>query len=62
MATRSLATDKWDLIRVDERTHQTNIPNVFAGGHVVNGADLAGPGNGRLRVVPNEGWRLRIGS
>ena len=33
-------TDRWHLVRVDERTHQTNVPYIFAGGDVVNGADL----------------------
>jgi glutamate synthase (NADPH/NADH) small chain len=29
-----------NLVRVDPVTHQTNMPNIFAGGDVVNGADL----------------------
>lgn len=29
-----------NLVRVDPVTHQTNVTNVFAGGDVVNGADL----------------------
>jgi glutamate synthase (NADPH/NADH) small chain len=33
-------TDNWGLIQVDSRTGQTNIPYIFAGGDVVNGADL----------------------
>ena len=33
-------TNRWHLVEVDERTGQTNIPYVFAGGDVVNGADL----------------------
>ena len=33
-------TDRWHLVRVDPQTHRTNIPYVFAGGDVVNGADL----------------------
>jgi len=33
-------TDRWHLVRVDPMTHRTNIPYVFAGGDVVNGADL----------------------
>jgi len=33
-------SDRWGLIKVDERTGQTNIPYIFAGGDVVNGADL----------------------
>ena len=32
--------DQWGLIKVDERTGQTNVPWIFAGGDVVNGADL----------------------
>lgn len=32
--------DRWNLVRVDPRTHQTNVPYIFAGGDVVNGADL----------------------
>jgi glutamate synthase (NADPH/NADH) small chain len=33
-------TDRWNLVRVDEKTHRTNVPYIFAGGDVVNGADL----------------------
>ncbi len=33
-------TDRWGLVKVDPRTGQTNIPYIFAGGDVVNGADL----------------------
>jgi glutamate synthase (NADPH/NADH) small chain len=33
-------TDRWNLVRVDPRTHRTNVPYIFAGGDVVNGADL----------------------
>lgn len=33
-------TDRWGLVKVDARTGQTNIPYIFAGGDVVNGADL----------------------
>ncbi|MPZ99620.1 MAG: NAD(P)-binding protein [Dehalococcoidia bacterium] len=32
--------DRWNLIKVDQRTGQTNVPYIFAGGDVVNGADL----------------------
>ncbi len=35
-----IETDSWALVKVDERTGQTNIPYIFAGGDVVNGADL----------------------
>jgi glutamate synthase (NADPH/NADH) small chain len=35
-----IETDRWALVKVDERTGQTNIPYIFAGGDVVNGADL----------------------
>jgi len=33
-------TDRWGLVKVNERTGQTNLPYIFAGGDVVNGADL----------------------
>ncbi len=33
-------TDRWGLVKVDPRTGQTNVPYIFAGGDVVNGADL----------------------
>ncbi|MDA0270476.1 MAG: NAD(P)-dependent oxidoreductase [Chloroflexi bacterium] len=33
-------TDRWGLVKVNERTGQTNVPYIFAGGDVVNGADL----------------------
>lgn len=33
-------TDRWGLVKVDDRTGQTNVPYIFAGGDVVNGADL----------------------
>jgi glutamate synthase (NADPH/NADH) small chain len=33
-------TDRWHLVRVDPTTHRTNVPYIFAGGDVVNGADL----------------------
>jgi glutamate synthase (NADPH) small chain len=33
-------TDRWGLVKVDQRTGQTNVPYIFAGGDVVNGADL----------------------
>ena len=33
-------TDRWGLVTVDQRTGQTNVPYIFAGGDVVNGADL----------------------
>jgi len=36
----ALEHDGWGLIKVDERTGQTNVPYIFAGGDVVNGADL----------------------
>lgn len=36
----SLDHDAWGLIKVDDRTGQTNVPYIFAGGDVVNGADL----------------------
>jgi len=35
-----IETDRWGLVKVDTRTGQTNIPYIFAGGDVVNGADL----------------------
>jgi glutamate synthase (NADPH/NADH) small chain len=35
-----ITSNRWHLIQIDERTGQTNIPYVFAGGDVVNGADL----------------------
>lgn len=35
-----IETDRWGLVKVDARTGQTNIPYIFAGGDVVNGADL----------------------
>ena len=35
-----METDRWNLVRVDPRTHRTNVPYIFAGGDVVNGADL----------------------
>ena len=38
--TSEIETDNWGLIQVDPRTGQTNIPYMFAGGDVVNGADL----------------------
>ena len=38
--TSEVETDNWGLIQVDPRTGQTNIPYMFAGGDVVNGADL----------------------
>jgi glutamate synthase (NADPH/NADH) small chain len=38
--TAPIASNRWHLIQIDERTGQTNIPYVFAGGDVVNGADL----------------------
>jgi glutamate synthase (NADPH/NADH) small chain len=40
MSETNLDTDNWHLVRVDEQTHQTNVPYVFAGGDAVNGADL----------------------
>jgi NADPH-dependent glutamate synthase beta subunit-like oxidoreductase len=33
-------TDRWHLVRVNDLTHQTNVPYIFAGGDAVNGADL----------------------
>ncbi len=33
-------TDRWHAVRVDPNTHRTNVPYIFAGGDVVNGADL----------------------
>ncbi len=38
--TAPVTANRWGLISVDERTGQTNIPYIFAGGDVVNGADL----------------------
>ena len=38
--TTTVDTNRWHLIEVDERTGQTNIPYVFAGGDAVQGADL----------------------
>ena len=35
-----IETDRWGLVKVDTRTGQTNIPYIFAGGDIVNGADL----------------------
>lgn len=35
-----IETNRWHLIEIDERTGQTNIPYVFAGGDAVQGADL----------------------
>ncbi|HJM74735.1 MAG TPA: NAD(P)-dependent oxidoreductase [Dehalococcoidia bacterium] len=40
MSETDLATDRWDLVRVNEQTHQTNVPHIFAGGDAVNRADL----------------------
>ena len=40
MSETELETDRWHLVRVNEQTHQTNVPYVFAGGDAVNGADL----------------------
>jgi len=40
MSETELETDRWDLVRVNEQTHQTNVPHIFAGGDAVNGADL----------------------
>ena len=36
----SVETDRWGLVSVNERTGQTSVPYIFAGGDVVNGADL----------------------
>ena len=36
----AVEADRWNLVRVDPRTHQTNVPYIFAGGDIVNGADL----------------------
>jgi glutamate synthase (NADPH/NADH) small chain len=36
--TPGLATNRWGYIGVDEKTGETNIPNVFAGGDIVTGA------------------------
>lgn len=33
-------TDRWGLVRINARTGQTSVPYIFAGGDVVNGADL----------------------
>lgn len=35
-----IETDRWGLVKVNTRTGQTNIPYIFAGGDIVNGADL----------------------
>ena len=40
MDTAPVETNPWNLIRVNPSTHQTNVPHIFAGGDVVNGADL----------------------
>ena len=40
MSETAVETDRWALVRVDERTYQTNVPYIFAGGDAVNGADL----------------------
>ena len=39
-ATTPVEVNQWNLIKVDQRTGQTNVPYIFAGGDVVNGADL----------------------
>ena len=38
--TAPVTANRWGLISVDARTGQTNVPYIFAGGDVVNGADL----------------------
>jgi len=38
--TAPVTANRWGLITVDARTGQTDIPYIFAGGDVVNGADL----------------------
>ncbi len=35
-----IEVNQWGLVKVDQRTGQTNVPYIFAGGDVVNGADL----------------------
>jgi glutamate synthase (NADPH/NADH) small chain len=35
-----IEVNQWNLVKVDQRTGQTNVPYIFAGGDVVNGADL----------------------
>ncbi len=40
MTEAELDTDRWNLVRVNDQTHQTNVPYIFAGGDAVNGADL----------------------
>ncbi|MCH8200227.1 MAG: FAD-dependent oxidoreductase, partial [Chloroflexi bacterium] len=40
MSETEVETDRWSLVRVNEQTHQTNVPYIFAGGDAVNGADL----------------------
>jgi NADPH-dependent glutamate synthase beta subunit-like oxidoreductase len=35
-----IEVNQWHLVKVDQRTGQTNVPYIFAGGDVVNGADL----------------------
>ena len=40
ISSTAVEADRWNLVRVHPSTHQTNLPQVFAGGDVVNGADL----------------------
>jgi glutamate synthase (NADPH) small chain len=35
-----IEVNQWNLVQVDQRTGQTNVPYIFAGGDIVNGADL----------------------
>ncbi|MBM3140742.1 MAG: NAD(P)-dependent oxidoreductase [Chloroflexi bacterium] len=39
-ASAPIEVNQWHLVKVDQRTGQTNVPYIFAGGDVVNGADL----------------------
>jgi len=49
-----LAVNKWGYIQVDEKTGETSIPNVFAGGDIVTGAATVILAMGAGRVAAKE--------
>ncbi len=60
-ATPELALNEWGYVTVDEKTGETNIPNVFAGGDVVTGAATVISAMGAGRRAAKEITRRLLG-